>query len=56
MRELDLSENVAKIALKARVFNADAVKFKNKAAARRARLASLELEKLLKQYRKESIK
>jgi 5'-deoxynucleotidase YfbR-like HD superfamily hydrolase len=36
-------------------FQAEAEKTSNKAAARRARKCSLELEKLFKQYRKDSV-
>lgn len=37
-------------------FKADAVKDTNKAAARRARVASIKLAKLLKEFRENSVK
>lgn len=37
------------------VFNTNAAKTDNKAAAQRARVASIKLEKLLKEYRKLSL-
>ena len=48
-------EIVEKIQGKIEQFMTEATKAGNKAAAQRARKASLELEKLLKQYRKESV-
>ncbi len=49
----ELIENIAKVY---EAFRTDAAKEGNKAAAMRARKQSLELEKLLKQYRKDSLK
>ncbi len=46
---------VEKIKLVIEQFISEATKQGNKAAAKRARKVSLELEKLLKQYRKESV-
>jgi len=48
-------EVVDKIKAKLNEFITEAEKAGNKAAAKRARKTSLELEKLLKQYRKESV-
>lgn len=46
---------VEKIKLAIEQFMSEATKQGNQAAAKRARKVSLELEKLLKQYRKESV-
>lgn len=51
-----MKELLEKITATFTAFSTDAVKEANKSAAVRARKASLELEKLLKQYRKDSVK
>lgn len=51
-----MKELIEKISQSFDAFKTDAVKEGNKAAARRARQNTLELEKLLKQYRKDSLK